>query len=62
VKVQCAMFRSSFKSWNDLVEEAREFASTIPREQLISISVSADSGAGIVFVWYWSDYEHKRPS
>ena len=51
--VQCRRFRSSVKSWERLCDEAREFASTIPRDRLISISVSADNGSGIVFVWYW---------
>jgi hypothetical protein len=41
------------KSWDSLCEEATAFASTIGKDRLISISVSADGGRGIVFVWYW---------
>ena len=48
-------FRSSVKSWNDLFEEASEFATTLGPERLISISHSADSGRGVVAVWYWAD-------
>ena len=50
-------FRSSFKSWNDLFSEAAEFATTLGRERLISISHSEDQGKGVVAVWYWGDPE-----
>lgn len=51
--VQCRRFKSSVKSWERLCSEASEFASTIPRDRLITINVSADAGVGVVFVWYW---------
>ena len=53
--VKFELFRSSMKSWASLCEEAAEFASTVGRERLINISVSAadTGGEGVIFVWYW---------
>ena len=55
MRVQMRLFKSTFKSWEDLCEEAAAFATTIGRERLINISVTqADTGGqGVVFVWYW---------
>ena len=55
MQVQHKLFKSSFKSWDSLCEEAAAFATTVGRERLISISVSqADTGGqGVIFVWYW---------
>lgn len=60
-KVQCKMFSSSTKKWDQLIAEATEFASGVGRERLVNISVSAAGGTdlfglggqGAVFVWYW---------
>ena len=51
--VRFEIFKSSFKSWTDLATEASEFATNIGRDRLINISVSADSGRGLITVWYW---------
>jgi hypothetical protein len=55
MRVQHKLFKSTFKSWDALCEEAAAFATTIGRERLINIAVSqADSGGqGVIFVWYW---------
>ena len=61
MKVQCRLFQSTTKSWDALIEEATEFATTRGRERLINISVSAAGGSdafgigakGAIFVWYW---------
>lgn len=55
MRVRHQLFKSSFKSWDTLCDEAAEFATTIGRDRLIGISVSqGDSGGqGVVFVWYW---------
>jgi hypothetical protein len=55
MKVQTKVFRSSFSSWKALFEEATSFATEIGRDQLISISHSADHGEGVVVVWYWGE-------
>jgi len=60
-KVQCKMFSSSTRQWNELVAEASEFASSLGKERLINMSVSAAGGTdlfgiggqGAIFVWYW---------
>jgi hypothetical protein len=54
MRVQRRLFKSSFKSWDTLCEEATAFATTIGRERLINISVAGESGGwGAIFVWYW---------
>jgi hypothetical protein len=60
-KVECKLFSSSTRHWNDLVAEATAFATSVGRERLINISVSASGGTdlfgfggqGAIFVWYW---------
>jgi hypothetical protein len=60
-KVQCKMFSSSTRKWDALVADATEFASSVGRERLINMSVSASGGTdlfglggqGAIFVWYW---------
>jgi len=61
MRVQCKLFSSSTREWNDLVADATEFASGVGKERLINISVSASGGTdlfgfgaqGAIFVWYW---------
>lgn len=51
--VQFKSFRGTLSSWKTLFTQAAEFASTISREKLITISHSADNMDGVVTVWYW---------
>ena len=55
MQVRHQLFKSAFKSWDSLCDEAAAFATEIGRDRLINISVSqADSvGQGVIFVWYW---------
>jgi hypothetical protein len=55
MQVRFKLFKSSFKTWESLSEEATAFATDVGRDRLINISVSqADSGGqGVIFVWYW---------
>jgi hypothetical protein len=54
VRVQHKLFKSTFKSWDSMCEEAAKFASSIGKERLINISVTGEQGGqGVVFVWYW---------
>lgn len=53
--VRHEVFRSSFKSWQTLFDEAAAFATTVGRERLIGISHSCDGGQGVIAVWYWGD-------
>lgn len=48
-------FRASLKSWEELFQEASDFATAIGREQIISISHSQEGIEGIVVVWYWGE-------
>ena len=52
--VQYKMFRGTLASWDALFSEAAEFATTLDRERLISISHSEDQNDGVVAVWYWA--------
>jgi hypothetical protein len=58
--VRFEVFRGTFASWNQLFEQAAEFASHIGRERLISISHSEDKDDGVVAVWYW-DVQSNQP-
>jgi hypothetical protein len=55
VQVKHQLFKSFFKSWDSLCDEAAAFASEVGRDRLINISVAqAESGGkGVIFVWYW---------
>ena len=55
MRVRWKLFRATFSSWKALFDRAAEFASTIPRDRLISISHSEDKGDGVVTVWYWGE-------
>ena len=46
-KVQCKMFSSSTRKWDELVAEASEFASGVGKERLINMSVSASGGTDL---------------
>lgn len=48
-------FRATFKSWDALFQEAANYATSIGRERLISISHSSENGQGIVVVWFWGE-------
>jgi|RhiMethySRZTD1v2_1073278.scaffolds.fasta_scaffold1779998_1 hypothetical protein len=52
--VHYRVFKSHTKSWNTLFKEAAAFADEIGRQNLISISHSADAGQGVITVWYWN--------
>ncbi len=52
--VQFEIFKSSFKSWESLFEDAATFADGVGPERLIGISHSEDQSKGVVTVWYWS--------
>ena len=53
MEVKFQIFKSWTKSWDDLCAEAAAFASTKPRDRIITISVSEDQNEGVVIVWFW---------
>jgi len=53
MEVKFEVFRGTFASWDNLFQQAAEFASRIGQDRLISISHSADKSEGVVTVWYW---------
>lgn len=46
-------FSAIIKSWETVFQEAADFASTIGRDRVVSISHSEDHNEAIVTVWYW---------
>jgi len=55
MRVRFKYFQGTLCSWDDLFDEATEFASQLQPERLISISHSCDKDSGVVTVWYWSE-------
>ena len=53
MRVRFRVFRSAFKSWEDLLQEVADFATSLGPDSLISISHSEDRNEGVVTVWYW---------
>ena len=55
MRVRHMLFRSTFKSWEALCDEAAEFATSLGKDRLINISVTQGDtgGQGVIFVWYW---------
>lgn len=45
--------QSTFMPWEELCEEAGQFASEIGREKVINISVAYSHQTGVIVVWYW---------
>ena len=52
-------FRSSVKTWDHLLQQAAEFATSIGEERLVSISQSCDHSDAVVTVWYWDKFSRR---
>lgn len=52
-KMRFQHFRGTLISWDDLFQQAADFATEIGPERVVSISHSEDENCGIVTVWYW---------
>ena len=59
--VKFEIFRSPISRWETLFERAADFASSIGKDRVISISHSSDNNDGVVTVWYWSDSTIRNP-
>jgi hypothetical protein len=46
--------RGTLATWDQLFSQAAEIANEIGPERVLNISHSADGGAGVVTVWYWT--------
>lgn len=55
MRVLFRYFRGTFKTWPALFKEAGDFATTVGRDNLISLSHSMEGADGIVTVWYWGE-------
>ena len=62
MEVQSRVFQSATIPWEELCAQAAEFATSIGRDNLINISVTAAGGAdvlgigarGVIVVWFWA--------
>ena len=50
-------FRGTLATWDDLFNQAAQFATEAGPEHVIGVSHSADGGDGVVTVWYWTQTE-----
>lgn len=55
MKVRYRMFQSKFASREKICDKAAEFASTVGRDNLITLTFSEYKDEGVVTVWFWSD-------
>jgi hypothetical protein len=61
MRVRFEVFRGTFTTWQDLFQEAADFANRLDPRQVITISHSADKGEGVVTVWYWGEDPEPEP-
>ncbi len=52
-RLQFRVFRGMWASWDQLFQEAADFANELGPERVVSISHSEDKDDGVVAVWYW---------
>ena len=48
-------FTAYIKSWETVFQEAADFASSVGREQVVSVSHSEDHNEAIITVWFWDE-------
>ena len=54
MRLEYRVFRGVWASFDNLFMEAAEFATSVGRERVVSISHSEDKDDGVVTVWYWA--------
>jgi hypothetical protein len=47
------VFRGTLATWEQLFQDAADFATEAGPDRVISISHSEDSNEGVVTVWFW---------
>jgi len=56
MQVHYQIFRTEdFDTWDDTLDEAAVFATSVGHPNLINISQSEDHDGPVVTVWYWAD-------
>ena len=55
------MFRGTLATWEELFNDAAEFATETGPARVINISHSSDGGDGVVAVWYWAEDKNEEP-
>jgi hypothetical protein len=53
MQVKFELFKSSFRSWDELCTQAAAFASEKGKDRVINLSLSEDHNEGVIIVWYW---------
>lgn len=54
MRVAFQVFRGTLTTWQELFQQAADFASQVGPEHVITISHSCDESEGVVTVWYWT--------
>ncbi|MBN1124201.1 MAG: hypothetical protein JXA82_04275 [Sedimentisphaerales bacterium] len=55
MRVAFVKFGGIFISWEELFQQACDFATKIGKDRLINISHSENHKKGVVTVWYWTE-------
>ena len=55
VEAKYKMFRGTMTTWDDLFDDAAQFATELGEMRVINVSHSCAGSDGVVTVWYWSD-------
>jgi len=59
-RMEYKYFRGTFASWDQLFNQAADFATEIGPEWVVGISHSCDDDDGVVTVWYWTDNSEEK--
>ena len=60
MKLKFQKFSAYIKSWEQVFQEAADFATSVGRENVVSISHSEDHNEAIVTVWYWTNSRSRK--
>jgi hypothetical protein len=54
VRMSYRLFRGTFKTWDELFDQATAFATELGETRVVNISHSCAGQDGVVTVWYWT--------
>lgn len=54
-KMRFRRFNAVIKSWETVLQEAADFASSLGRDRVVTISHSEDHNKYDIVVWYWDE-------
>lgn len=54
-RMEHQIFRGTWSSWDELFQQAADFATELGPDRVLTISHSEDRSEGVVTVWYWTE-------